>query len=114
MRVAGIGRGLEGLVEDNGRAGLALAHPRAKFVPLLQRGPAGGRVAALPRRDPEHDGVDAVIAAPRGGIDGQAQALAARPPGHGPVAWMGLDRGDQAIGDGGVDVLRLRGGAWEF
>ena len=51
---------------------------------------------------PQNDGVDAAIGAAAFSVDGQLEALAAYAPGHGPFAGMGLDRGDQPVGDGCV------------
>ena len=94
----------EGLVEDDERGLLALAHLRPPLLPLAVGAPEPLGVAAVRGGGPQGDGVDAAVGVARGDVLRARDGAAARVPGHLEGARALFDGDDDLVGDGFVKV----------
>ena len=107
--IVGLGLNLKFLVEDDDGALGALLHLRTDLLPLLVGGPEIVGKAGELRLGPQGDDVDAAIAVMGGGVLGKEAVEAGTVPRHGDGIGGGFKGGNDAVGDGLVDIEGLSG-----
>lgn len=95
---------LELLVENDRRGFLPAAHLGTKSLPLFVGAPEGVAVATILSGSPQRHYVDTVVSVAAGSILRQQTGESGAVPGHYAIAGAGLNGGDDAIGDGLMDI----------